>query len=249
MEVHDLLWLMPLVVILTSTLSGIFGMAGGMILMGVLAAFLPVPTAMVLHAVTQMASNGSRAWLLRHDIEWQVVWRYIGGALPALGLFLWLGVVADKATLYIVMGATPLIVAALPATISLSITSRPVAVGCGFVVAGAHLLAGVSGPLLDVFFVRGRLTRHEVIGTKALTQTLSHLLKLGYFGAWISTTDRVHVPVGVFVAVVLAATLGSALGKRVLQRLSDRHFRRYSLWLVRVLACLALTAGLREALA
>jgi uncharacterized membrane protein YfcA len=248
MDTQGILWLLPLVVILTSTLSGIFGMAGGMILMGILAAFLPVPTAMVLHAVTQMASNGSRAWLLRRDIEWRIVGRYVLGALPALGLFLAIGVVADKATLYIVMGAIPLVVASLPRGFTLSITSRPVAVGCGFVVSGAHLLAGVSGPLLDVFFVRGRLTRHEVIGTKALTQTLSHLLKLGYFGMWIGAAPSVHVPAGVFVAVVLAATLGSALGKRVLQRLSDARFRHYSLWLVRILACLALTAGLGKAL-
>ena len=42
----------------TAFLSGIFGMAGGMILIGVLLTFMPLPTAMVLHAITQMASNG-----------------------------------------------------------------------------------------------------------------------------------------------------------------------------------------------
>ncbi len=247
MDTQDILWLMPLVVILTSTLSGIFGMAGGMILMAIYAAFLPVPTAMVLHAITQMASNGSRAWLLRHDIDWRVVRCYVLGVLPALLLFLALGVVADKATLYLVMGATPLIVAALPANRSLSINSRPVALGCGFVVTGAHLLAGVSGPLLDVFFVRGGLTRQQVIGTKAFTQTLSHLLKLFYFGMWIGAAQRVPVPLPVYVAVVAAATLGSAFGKRILQRLSDARFRHYSLWLVRALACLAIAAGVRQA--
>ena len=47
----------------TAFLSGIFGMAGGMILVGVLLALLPVPAAMALHAITQMASNGWRAFL------------------------------------------------------------------------------------------------------------------------------------------------------------------------------------------
>ena len=37
----------------TSFLSGIFGMAGGMILVGILLAILPVPEAMMLHGVTQ----------------------------------------------------------------------------------------------------------------------------------------------------------------------------------------------------
>lgn len=49
----------------TACLSGIFGMAGGMILMGVLLAVMSVPDAMALHGVTQMASNASRglSWL------------------------------------------------------------------------------------------------------------------------------------------------------------------------------------------
>jgi len=38
-------------VVVTSFLSGIFGMAGGMILMGLLLAMMPLPAAMVLHAV------------------------------------------------------------------------------------------------------------------------------------------------------------------------------------------------------
>ncbi len=49
----------------TAFLSGLFGMAGGMILIGVLLTMMPLPTAMVLHAITQMASNGWRAFLWR----------------------------------------------------------------------------------------------------------------------------------------------------------------------------------------
>src|SRR5207245_8378149 len=49
----------------TAFLSGLFGMAGGMILIGVLLMLMPLPTAMVLHAITQMASNGWRAFLWR----------------------------------------------------------------------------------------------------------------------------------------------------------------------------------------
>src|SRR3954454_20225446 len=55
----------------TAFLSGLFGMAGGLILIGVLLTLMPLPTAMVLHAITQMASNGWRArrslWPLRRD--------------------------------------------------------------------------------------------------------------------------------------------------------------------------------------
>ena len=54
-----------LLMVATAFLSGLFGMAGGLILIGVLLTLMPLPTAMVLHAITQMASNGWRAFLWR----------------------------------------------------------------------------------------------------------------------------------------------------------------------------------------
>ena len=45
----------------TALLSGVFGMAGGLVLMGVLALILPVQAAFVTHGVLQLAANGWRA--------------------------------------------------------------------------------------------------------------------------------------------------------------------------------------------
>ena len=58
-----------LLMVATAFLSGLFGMAGGLILIGVLLTILPLPSAMVLHAITQMASNGWRALLWRAHIS------------------------------------------------------------------------------------------------------------------------------------------------------------------------------------
>ena len=46
--------------VVTSFISGIFGMAGGMLLIGFLLMILPVPVAMVFHGVIQIAANGWR---------------------------------------------------------------------------------------------------------------------------------------------------------------------------------------------
>lgn len=50
-----------LAVLATSFLSGVVGMAGGMILMGILLMMMDVTAAMVLYGVTQIAANGWRA--------------------------------------------------------------------------------------------------------------------------------------------------------------------------------------------
>ena len=68
----------------TSFLSGIFGMAGGLILVGVLLAIMPLPAAMMLHGVTQLASNGWRALLWWRHIRWSSVAAYVTGCALAL---------------------------------------------------------------------------------------------------------------------------------------------------------------------
>ena len=73
-----------LLMVATAFLSGLFGMAGGLILIGVLLTILPLPSAMVLHAITQMASNGWRAFLWRSHIRWRPVSIYLIGCALAL---------------------------------------------------------------------------------------------------------------------------------------------------------------------
>ena len=58
---------------LTALLSGIFGMAGGLVLMGALALVLPVSVAFVTHGLLQLVANGWRAVLHRQHIAWPMV--------------------------------------------------------------------------------------------------------------------------------------------------------------------------------
>ena len=51
--------------LVTSLVSGVFGMAGGLMLMGALTLAMPVSAAMVSHGAVQFVSNGWRAILHR----------------------------------------------------------------------------------------------------------------------------------------------------------------------------------------
>ena len=57
-------------VLATSFISGIFGMAGGLILLGVLLVFMDVAPAMVLFGAIQTASNGWRSALWLRHVNW-----------------------------------------------------------------------------------------------------------------------------------------------------------------------------------
>lgn len=233
----------------TAFLSGIFGMAGGLILMAIYLALLSVPLAMMLHGVTQLASNGSRAFLLRGNFYWRGIGFYAIGAAVGIGILFAIGLTLDKAWASIALGLVPWAVFLIPKrdekrSFHPDFTKPAHAVGCGFLVTGAHLTAGVSGPLLDVFFVTPKLTRHQIVGTKALTQSAAHAVKIIYFTTLASETASFgELPWLVYPVAIIAAFVGTALGRRVLDRIDDRSFLSWSRWLVLAIGTVSLVRG------
>ncbi len=67
----------------TAVLSATFGMAGGLVLMGVYTAVLPVEAAMVLHGLTQLLANGLRAVVHVRKVAWPGVAVYAAGGAAA----------------------------------------------------------------------------------------------------------------------------------------------------------------------
>src|SRR6186997_103233 len=98
----------------TSFLSGIFGMAGGMILVGILLVLLPVPEAMMLHGVTQMASNGWRGLLWFKHVRWMAVGAYVSGCALALIAWSFTRYVPSVPVALLLLGLTPFAVRLLP---------------------------------------------------------------------------------------------------------------------------------------
>jgi uncharacterized membrane protein YfcA len=230
--------------VVTSFISGILGMAGGMILMGILLALMPVPAAMMLHGVTQLASNGWRALLWRNDVVWPVFRGYAYGALIALALFASLQLVVSKPVSLIVMGSTPFIALLLPESLHLNVERRWHPFSCGIICSALALMSGVSGPILDVFFVRSKMSRHAVVATKAMTQSLSHIMKILYFGGIVAATGRGTVDPWLAAAMVVLAFAGTSLSRRVLERMNDAAFRRWTRWAVMATGTFYLGSGI-----
>jgi len=238
------MWLSSLIVVsvlATSLLSGVLGMAGGIVLMAILVSVVSVSAAMIVHGVVQATSNGSRALFLREHIVWKVLPPYLVGAAVALGAFVAAAVVPDASWILIVIGLFPWLARLAPKLGGLDITHPFTAVVCGGVVTAAQLFAGASGPLLDVFYLNAPLTRHQIVASKALTQTLGHLLKLVYYGGFIGTTEAFSP---LFLAcAMLASVLGTRLGTRLLDRFDDAVFRRVSGWAILTIGAFCAVQG------
>lgn len=225
----------------TSFISGIFGMAGGMILLGVLLLFFDVVTGMVLFSTIQLAANGWRAILWRRYARWRIFWLYVAGACPAFLAMRAIAFVPDKAMVYLALGVMPFVVELLPAAARPNIEWRGVPFVTGVLTTLVQLIAGVGGQFLDVFFQKSQLDRKTTVATKAITQTFAHLLRLIYFG---SLAGHMHVvPIWAHVPAILLAVVGTSLAPFVLERLTDVGFRQWTRWIILAISVIYLARG------
>lgn len=223
-------------------------MAGGIILMAVLVALVSVATAMVIHGGIQMFANGYRAFLLRDAIDWRVFGHYCIGAAAGITALFFVSWTPDKRALYLLLGLTPLLVWLPKERLHLDIKRREHAIAAGFGVQGLNTLAGVAGPMLDLFFVRADMTRQQIVATKSVTQALSHFVKIAFWSVPIVTAAGWSAlpPWWLFAAAIPLSMLGTTLGKRVLERMDDIDFRKWMKGLVTAIGLVLLmrAAGL-----
>lgn len=231
-------------VLATTFLAGLFGMAGGVLLMGALLFLVPVADAMVLHGVTQIVSNGWRSVLWGRYILWRILLRYLLGLGLAASLFASVVLVPDERVIFLVLGAVPFLGLMLPARMVPQADRAFGAELCGFLCTVLQLLAGVSGPMFDVFFLRTDLDRRAVVATKSACQVVTHMAKLLYFGVLVGGSGAVSgdpVVIGIAVAMALA---GTTLARPFLERMSDRSFRVITQRIVMAVGAVFLLRGL-----
>ncbi len=235
-------------VVATSFLSGIFGMAGGMILLGVLLVFFDVPAAMVLFGAIQVVANGWRALLWRRHARWDIIWRYVIGTALTFTLLRTIAFIPDKALVYLVIGILPFVVYALPLRLAPDITRAYMPQLCGMIIMFVQLVGGAAGPLLDQFFQASRLDRRTVVATKAVAQTIQHFFRIAYFGSFATAFD-IDLEWWFFPLAMALSVLGTTLAATVLERMTDIGFRLWSKRIVITIGVVYITRGLWLAVA
>src|SRR5262249_35629116 len=136
-----------------------------------------------------------------------------------------LAFVPPKWTVLMAIGATPFIALSVPLKLAPSIERRGQAFIAGAIGGALQLVSGVTGPILDVFYVRTGMTRQMNVSTKSAAQVMGHLTKVTYFGALVA--DPGGRDLGQWLVMAFAAVfavMGTSLSRHVLDRLSDKQF-------------------------
>jgi len=232
-------------VVATSFVSGIFGVAGGLILMGGLVYLLPVSQAMIVHGMAQFVSNGSRVFFWRTHVDLPIVAKFTAASVLCLLVFGLVRYVPPKTVVLFLLGFSTVLLFFVPQRWAPSITQRGVPYLTGIAGTGLMLMAGVSGPFLDQFFVRSGHQHRVTIATKAAMQCVSHILKIVYFGALAgSGLDEEWWALAALAPV--AAVLGSSLATPVLARMTDKQFYWWTRRIVLVLGCYYIVEAVRS---
>jgi uncharacterized membrane protein YfcA len=213
----------------TSLVSGVMGLAGGMMLLAVMLHWLDPVVAIPVHGIVQLVSNGSRAWFQRAHVRWDAVWRFAWPLVPAgaAGLALLRAIPADVGRLAI--GAFVLVATWAPQALRLGGAAagaggdpRRALPSGGALVGFLSTAIGATGPLLAPFILALGLTPPATIGTLAACQIFQHGAKIALFGAAGFDFARFALPA---LALCVAAIAGSALGARLLDHVPERAFR------------------------
>jgi uncharacterized membrane protein YfcA len=220
--------ILVIVAFLTSILSAIVGMAGGIVLLTVMLLFFDPLEAIPIHGAVQLISNGTRTWIQRVHVERGIVWRYGLLLVPAGIAGLWIAQALDPPITRMLIGVFVLFATWAPNLLLLG--AHPEAadrntrfIALGGVVGLIQMTIGATGPLIAPFFLNLGLARQALVGTKAACQALGHLAKILVFGT-------AGFAFAAFAAPLLwlagAVVVGTWIGSRILGRVSETLFVR-----------------------
>jgi uncharacterized protein len=216
-------------IVFSSFLSAVFGMAGGMILLGVLLSYFDVAAGMILFSIIQFFVNGARVVQWREYVRWPIFYGYLLGAAVAFTIMWTIAYVPDKATVFLLLGVMPFVIEILPAAMRPNIEWRGVPIVTGFFTTVIQILSGVGGLMLDIFFQKSMLDRKATNATKAVAQTFSHVVRWVYFG---SLAGMGNLPLWIIPPAVLLGIGGAWLAPYVVERMTDHGFRQWTRWII-----------------
>ena len=205
---------------LTSTVAGVVGIGGGMMLIAILPSFLPLNALIPVHGLTQMSSNLSRAIFGYKDVQYEVIPKFLLGSAIGIGIFA--GILN-----FISLEYVPLFIGAY---ILLSLWSEKFNEKikryesyflAGFFQTGLSMVVGATGPLTMTLLLKDYGDKDKVVATGAALMSITHILKVFvfmYFGFVFFDY------IGIIVAMIIGAVAGSWAGTQLRDKIDGKKF-------------------------
>lgn len=208
--------------VLTSMITASLGAGGGVLLLVLMASWMPATAIIPVHGMIQLGSNSGRAMLTWKHIDWRTLAAFAPGVaagamagawlLVSLPAYLWQLTIA-LFVLYLCWGP------ALPRNVFGPLGIFTAAAITSF----ASLFVGATGPLVAAFIKQIHRDRFRTVATFATAMILQHSPKALVF----SVTGFVFAQWLPFILAMIACGFaGTWLGLRLLSSLDNRWFSK-----------------------
>lgn len=227
---------------LAAALTAAVGIGGGLVLIAIMTALMPIAAVVPVHGVAQLGSNGARVVLQLRHVIWPVLgWFTLGGLA---GVLLGGQIAVSMPAWVLQTGIACFIFASVwGPKMNVPKPGPRAYMATGVVGTFLTLFFGATGPVVATVINRAELDRFQTIGTHGACMFVQHLLKVLTFGV-LGFSYGVWLPM--IIAIVLAGFVGTWVGTRILNRLPEATFKRGFKYALTIMAVYLFISGVRS---
>ncbi|QCK16331.1 sulfite exporter TauE/SafE family protein [Mangrovivirga cuniculi] len=208
-------------------LSTIAGGGGALVLVPVLNFLIGVKsTAPVLNLGT-FIGRPVRLWLFRKDIDWKISAYYIPAALIGSAVAGWFFEKTNIGILQVLAGIF-LISTVFQYRFGKKEISFPVKkyhfFFLGLIVTFISTIIGAVGPILNPFYLNTGISKEKLTGTKTANSFFTGIFQISSYSFFGLLHEQL---VWYGVALGLGATVGNIIGKKTLNKMTEKGFRKW----------------------
>ncbi len=237
----EIIVIFSLISFITSFITSVASVGGGMIMLASLGQFFSPSVLIPLHALIQVSNNLSRAYLFRkHIIVGLFKTVAIGSAIGSVLGVLFFSLVPEEIILALI-GIFILWMLFFKASLK-AVTNNFSDAICGVLAAAVGMVVGANGPIVSAFLATKDMDSKELIATHGAIMVCQHLFKII---AFITIFQFLLID---FLLLIVCTTLTGFLGAWVARLFLDKISQKvFDLGLKTLLFALAVTMIIRGA--
>jgi len=220
---------------ISSAISAVIGMGGGVVLLGIMALIIPEGYMVIaLHGVIQLVSNTTRTYIFRKYLNKNIIKIFFIGAI--IGLCISAYIIYILTQFFEVSSANEIKTDFLKPIIGVFIIwylflkkSLTIENTRSFFYAGglsglSTVFIGATGPLIAPFFLNNQFNKNVIIANKAACQMITHFFKIPLFVYFFNVNYIENYYI--LLPLIIAVFFGTNLGKKILGFIPEQTFRK-----------------------
>lgn len=224
--------ILALINLITSAITAITGIGGGMILIAMMPMFLSASIIIPVHGASQLASNASRVWFGRKDLDFKYVRAFcIGAGCGAI--------VFGIAIQFISLEMIPLFIGLYILLMQWSKAFNNLFKKANnfyliaFIQMGTALFVGISGPM-NIALLNKKYTGHNtVVTTGAFMTSIIHAVKILIY-SFMGFSFLEHWRV--ILMMIVFAIFGSWIGIKLRRFISSEWLKKILPWILTLIS-------------